>query len=464
MTASVVTNTCRLTIISPALRVDLAVPMQTTIADLLTIVVSGLGREAADQGAAEGGWVLQRSGETPLDPSQTVAASRLRDGDMLQLRTRATRLPELAYDDVLEAISDGVLQRTARWTPVHTMRASASVAGALLTFAALTALFIGPGWVASAVTTGVGAVLLVLTAVALGRIYHRRVPALAAGSFALVYAVVCGATAVGGSHRVVGFGAPQLLLAVCAAALVAVVLVLAVGLGFAGFVAVTAVSLLTAIGTAIASGTTLTPAGTAAIVASAALAISPILPLLSFRLSRLTMPSIPIDAADLRRESGAVDAAEVLGRAVRADDFLTGLSGGVALAIAGSALVMCADGGVSERILAAVLGVIILLRGRLFTGRAQRTLLLGSGVIALLGVLVSGTVEAHGLNRLLAFAIPAVIVALILFGAAVALPERRYTPGWSRTADVLEALLVLSVIPFALAVIGVYGRVRHGVS
>ncbi len=463
MTASVVTNTCRLTVVSPTLRVDLAVPAQTTIADLLTIIVSGLGREAADQGAAGGGWVLQRSGQAPLDPSATVATSQLHDGDMLQLRTRATRLPELAYDDVLEAISDGVLKRTARWTPAHTMRACATVAGALLAFAALTALFIGPKWLASAVTTGVGAVLLVLAAVALGRIYHRRVPALAAGSFALAYATVGGSTAVGGSHRVVEFGAPQVLLGVCAAAFVAIVLIITVGIGFAGFVAVTTVALLTAIGTAIASGTTLTPAGTAAIVATAALAISPILPVLSFRLSRLVIPNIPIDAADLRRETGAVDAPEVLGRAVRADEFLTGLSGGVALAIAGSALVMSADGGASERILAAVLGVIILLRARLFTGRAQRVLLLGSGILTLLGVLVAGTVDSHGVMRLLAFAVPAMLVALVLLGMAVALPERRYTPGWSRTADVVEALLVLSVIPFALAVMGVYGRIRHGI-
>ena len=59
---------------------------------------------------------------------------------------------------------------------------------------------------------------------------------------------------------------------------------------------------------------------------------------------------------------------------------------------------------------------------------------------------------------MLAFAIPAVVVALVLFGLAVALPERRYSPRWSRTADIVEALLVLSVIPFALAR---HGRLRR---
>ena len=51
--------------------------------------------------------------------------------DVLHLRTRATRLPELAFDDVLEAVASGVLTRTARWQPVHTMRATALLSGAL---------------------------------------------------------------------------------------------------------------------------------------------------------------------------------------------------------------------------------------------------------------------------------------------------------------------------------------------
>ncbi len=43
------------------------------------------------------------------------------------------------------------------------------------------------------------------------------------------------------------------------------------------------------------------------------------------------------------------------------------------------------------------------------------------------------------------------------------LPGRRYAPPWSRTADILETLLVLSVIPLALAVMGVYGEIRLAV-
>lgn len=464
MSTSVVSNSCRLTIISATLRVDLAVPVQITVGELLAMVVSSLGRETADQGVAEGGWVLQRAGEPALNPTASIAASQLQDGDVLHLRTRASRLPEMAFDDVLEAVATGVLTRTARWQPVHTARATACFAAALLTYGLAILLAVGPRWPIPSATAGVGAVLLILAAVAVGRVYRRRGPALTAAGFAVAYAAACGATAVGGHHRVWDFGAPQVLVAVCAAALAATILVIALVDGIAGFVTVIVFSLLTAIGTAIASGTDLTTAGTAAVIATAALALSPALPTLSFKLSRLPLPAIPTDSAELRRDTGTVDAQQILAQSVRADQFLTGLVGGVGLSIAGAAVLNSARGP-SEYALAVVLGVICLLRARLFTGRAQRGLLLVSGGLALLAVIAGVVIEqAHGNARILGYAAPAVVLAVILSGLAVTLPQRRYTPGWSRTADIVESMLVLSVIPLALAVMGVYGAIRVATS
>lgn len=463
MSASVVTNSCRLTVISAASRADLAVPVHITVGELLSIVVSGLGRDVADQGAAEGGWILQRAGEAPLNPAATVAASQLRDGDVLQLRTRATRLPEVAFDDVLDAVATGVLTRTGRWQPLHTARASAWFAGALLGYALLVLLLAGSDRRLTAISSGVVGALLVVAAVAAGRGYRHRGAALTAGAFAIAYAAAAGAVAVGGDHRVWDFGAPQLLVAACAAALVATVLVLALGDGVAGFVAVVVTALLTALGTAISAGTDLTAPATAAVIATAALALSPMLPMLSFRLSRLPLPEIPTDASDLVRDTGVVDSRQILGQAVRADQFLTGLVGGAALSIAGAAVIVTGRGP-TEYVLAVALGLVCLLRARLFTGRAQRALLLVAGGVALLATVVAGVLDNHGTARLLAFAIPAAVVALLMLGLAVTLPGRRYAPPWSRAADVVESLLVLSVIPLALAVMGVYGAIRHAAS
>ncbi|MDQ2797394.1 MAG: type VII secretion integral membrane protein EccD, partial [Actinomycetota bacterium] len=296
MSASVVANSCRLTIISSTLRVDLSVPSQISVAELLTIVVSSLGRDAADRGASEGGWVLQRAAEAPLDPSSSLAANQLRDGDVLHLRTRSTHLPEVAFDDVLDAVATGVLSRTSRWVGDHTMRATSTFAGVLLVFTLGVLLLVGPNWQPSTIASGVIAVLLILTAAAVARVYHRRVPALVAGSFAVAFASAAGLTGLGGHHQLVDFGAPQVLVGVCAAALAATVLLAVIGSGFSGLVAVVTVSLLTAVATTVATASTLSGPATASITATVALALSPFLPTLSFRLSRLPLPTIVQDA------------------------------------------------------------------------------------------------------------------------------------------------------------------------
>jgi putative effector of murein hydrolase LrgA (UPF0299 family) len=81
-----------------------------------------------------------------------------------------------------------------------------------------------------------------------------------------------------------------------------------------------------------------------------------------------------------------------------------------------------------------------------------------------MAVLVSAAYQSEGLTRVLAFVVPAMVLALILFGLAVTLPGRRYTPPLARAADIVEGLLVLSVIPLALAVMGVYGAIRQAAS
>jgi type VII secretion integral membrane protein EccD len=466
VTAGVVSNSCRLTIMSATTRVDLAVPVQISIAELLAVVLSSLGRDVADRGTAEGGWILQRDTDTPLDPSASLAASQLRDGDVLHLRTRASKLPEVAFDDVLDAVATGVRTRTARWQPVYTMRAAATGAAVLLTFALAVLLAAGPPWTTTAVCCGAGAGLLLLAAIAVGRVFARRGAALTAAAFAVAYAFACGATAVAEHHRLSAFGAPQTLVGACAALLVAAILLVTLGAGLAGFVAVMLIAALTAIGTGIATGTTLSPAGTAAIVATVALALSPVLPALAFRLSRLQLPAIPTDAADLRRDTATLDAPQILRQAERADQFLTGLIAGMALSLAGAAVIISAH-GVSERVLAVVLGLICLLRARLFSGRGQRASLLISALVALTAVLVNAALSAPSApstTRVMTFAIPAAVVALVLFGLAVSLPGRRYSPPMSRAVDMLESVLVLSVIPLALAVMGVYGAIRGAVS
>ncbi len=259
------------------------------------------------------------------------------------------------------------------------------------------------------------------------------------------------------------FGAPQLLLGACSALLAATVALVVVRAGVPGFVTVITAAVLTATGTAVASATTLSGGGTAALVAAVALAASPILPMLSFRLSRLPLPTIAGDAAEVRRDTASVDSVTVLRQAFLADQFLTGLLGGLCVAISGAAVLLASDGP-SERILSLVLGAICLLRARLFTGRGQRFLLLGAGAAAVAAAVVARAAEVSATARIVGIVAPAALAAVALLALAVLLPGRRYAPPWSRAGDVMETMLVLSVIPLALGVMGVYGAIRLATS
>src|SRR2546430_8744543 len=182
-----------------------------------------MGPELADEGASHGGWVLQQVGKPPLDPAATLAGAQLRDGDVLRLRPGSMQLPELAFDDVLDAVATGINERTPRWRPEYTARASVLFASAALLFALFAALLTGPKWVAPTISAGVTAALLLLAAAALGRAYGQRAAGITAATFAVAFAAAAGGMGLGEKKSVLQFGAAQLLPAICAAVLVATI-------------------------------------------------------------------------------------------------------------------------------------------------------------------------------------------------------------------------------------------------
>jgi hypothetical protein len=101
------------------------------------------------------------------------------------------------------------------------------------------------------------------------------------------------------------------------------------------------------------------------------------------------------------------------------------------------------------------------MRARLFTGRGQRSAMLIAGGVAGLALLVTRAAAVHDLARVLVFVVPAVALAAVFLVFAVALPDRRLAPTWARFADIVESMLILSVIPLALGIVGVYGAVRN---
>lgn len=460
MPATVMASNCRLTVLTPRTRVDLAVPVDMPIGELLANLVSGLGPAVADDGIDHGALVLQRLGEKPPDPAGSLSSLAITDGEVLHLVPRAQQLPEIAYDDVLDAVGSGVLDQTARWSPRHTRRGLVGFGLVAFGWSLGVTMLSGPSWLVPCVVLGAVAVLLLGVSRALSRTMENNTPAVLSAAAAVAFAAGSAATGTSdGSFR--NFGATQLMPA-CGAAVVAAVLALVlIGSGLPLFVAVITAGVLGTIGGGSSVINSLGVAGAAALTAGIALALSPFVPLLSFRLSRLTLPPIVSNAADLRADTATIDGRTVLGQAARADQIMTGLVGAIGLSIAISGLLLATPtDDLAARILAAVLAVACLLRARVFSGVWQRIgLLSAAGVVgaALLGRLA---VDATDTARLLIFVAPVLVAGMIVLGMCAVVPGRKLIPTWGRLADVLETLLVLSVIPLVLGMVGVYGAIR----
>jgi hypothetical protein len=150
----------------------------------------------------------------------------------------------------------------------------------------------------------------------------------------------------------------------------------------------------------------------------------------------------------------------VLRKTLVADRFVTGLVAGTAGLVAGGELLLARETTGSAPWLVAVAAAVVALRARLFFGRAQRVWLLSSAV---LGVALLAVTQATGHGQavqLLAIAAPLLAGAAVVVAVSLNLPGKRLSPFWGRAADIVEALLVVGLVPLALAVLGMYGYVR----
>ncbi|HET8640865.1 MAG TPA: EsaB/YukD family protein, partial [Pseudonocardiaceae bacterium] len=106
----------RVTVVAPQTRIDVALPADVAVADLLPMLLEMARERAPDGGSRHGGWCLARLGESPMDPSRTLAAAGVTDGDMLQLRRRVEVPPPPLFDDVVDAIAESNPDSYRPWT------------------------------------------------------------------------------------------------------------------------------------------------------------------------------------------------------------------------------------------------------------------------------------------------------------------------------------------------------------
>ncbi|MEW2445719.1 type VII secretion integral membrane protein EccD [Micromonospora marina] len=459
MTTTSVTMT-RLVVAGPRRRIDIAVPADVVVADLLPALLHHLGEELADAGLAHGGWVLQRLGETPFDEQASVGSLALRDGETVLLRPQADQIPPIHFDDVIDGVAAAVSERAGLWRPeLVPIAASAVAAAAAVVGLAALAL---PGRPADRASAGVGlSVLCLVGAFAYARgLGDRRFGVLSAAT-AVAAAALAGVTApqVATGAQIATLGGAQILAGSTATAVAAVLATFLTGHARAVFAAVAVAAGYGILGAAL-SVAGLSGAGSVAVtVVAATLLVVPV-PLVAARLARIRLAPLPTKPEHLQEDIDPEPSAPLLARGVGADRAMTALYAGGAVATSVGLVLLAAHGGWSAVVLVVLVAVARLLMVRPMTSAWHRTAVGLPAVVGLAAVGVGALAGASEWTRLAVGLVLAPVAALLLFLLARALGERRPSPYWGRTGDVVQLLSTVALVPVLLQVMGVYAVVR----
>jgi type VII secretion integral membrane protein EccD len=423
-----------------------------------------MAREATpDGGVRHGGWCLAKLGDSPLDPARTLASLGVVDGDLLQLRRRNENPPPPLYDDVVDAIAESDPDSFRPWTK-ETAQRFGHIAGALALIAAAVALFLsGPlteggagSGLAAAIAGGVGAIALLAAGATISRAYSSvstGVLIAACGSLPLAF--------VAGYHAVPGASFnPKMLLASALMMIFAWGGILLIGQGITVFIAAATGGTLVALAFLVSTFVEHPLSGVAAATGAVALGALSMLPRLTLQLAKIPPPVVPTNAEDLKEDSGFPEYAVIERRTAVAHEYLTGMIIGTGIVAALAAMVAVTADTVWGPIYGVVVAIVLMMRGRAYANGAQAVALLSTGMFASAGILLGWLISTTSFNRI-AFVFSALLVlgalALVL---GVIFPGQKFSPPLRRTVDIIEAILIASVLPLALAVMDMYSVFR----
>jgi type VII secretion integral membrane protein EccD len=451
----------RVTVLAPRTRIDVALPADVAVADLLPMLLDMAKEVTPDGGARHGGWCLARLGDNPLDPSRTLASLSVVDGEMLQLRRRSETPPPPLYDDVVDAIAESSPDSYRPWTKQTANRIGYLAAALAMIAAGVSVLMAGPmgggNHLGAAIAGGTCAVLAVALGTVVARSYEARTAGvLIAAALGLPMAFVSGLYIVPGDP-----GRASLLLASSLVLIVATASIMLIGAGIIPFVAAGTSAALGAIACFVATLIAHPAPGIAAGTVAVALASLSLLPRVTIQLARLPLPNVPGSAEDLKEDSGFPDYQSIERRAGLAHEYMTGMIIGCGVTAAVGAIIAASSNDIWGIALAIVTTLVLLLRARTYANGGQAVALLSTGLLAAAGIVIGWLTTTTAEDRLLW-----VFGTLVLLGGAalvlgVIFPEQRFSPPLRRTVEIIEATCIAVVLPLALAVMDLYSTLRH---
>ncbi|MFD7498444.1 type VII secretion integral membrane protein EccD [Streptomyces sp. NPDC059832] len=489
MSSTAATGFCRVTVVAPDSRIDVALPEDIAVADVYPEILRLTGQTQA-AGIPTGYHLVRRDG-TVLDGARTLAAQQVLDGELLSLRPFAQSLPPAVFDDVSDAVASAVTRDRHLWSD-ELLRGAGLVGGVLLLVLMGFVLWFAdpvrhdmhslPGIIA-----GSAGLLLTAFAGVRARVYTDRSTAVALGLGALPLVLIAGSGIIGPDAGQ-GPGRLQFLLGCVAVLIASVALVALTPSGDAPFVAATFLATVGTLATFVAILTEASATQTAAVCAPVTLGLVAFLPGLSARFARLpigyasprTAPGGYDDTladpyAEPAAQGAPVDAERIAAQARRGHEMLLGLVGGCAAVVVGCGAVLGFSDNVWGQFLALAAGLAMLLRARLFryTSQVACVLVAGLGTVALLVLGLSLNPPTDLLFDLVRYGDRSSLdIRTIWLSAAVAagaalltaigliIPRKGLSPFWGRLLDLAESAVLLSLVPLCLAVLDVFSRAR----
>lgn len=473
------TGFCRVTVVAPDGRVDVALPEDIPLADLYPEILRLSGQSPAE-GAPVGYHLVRRDG-TVLDSARSLASQRILDGELLSMRPFSESLPPAVFDDVSDAVASAVARDRTLWSD-GLMRGAGLFGGSVLlvlvAFVLWTADPLHDMHGLAGILAAVTGVLLLALACVRARVYDDRGSAVALGIGAMANAAVaCSGLLPPASGQ--GIGKLQFLLA-CAAVLVfAVLLTIVAPAGDGPFVAFVFAATVGVLVTFVAILRHLEPVESAAVCAPLAVGALAFLPGFSTRFARLPIGFDPPrttmgEYGSDPEPAGPVDAERIAAQARRGHELMVGLVGGCALIAVASAAVLGFSDNVWGQLLALSTGIAMLMRAHLFRYTAQVgcALAAGLGSLVLLGLglclnppaglmrdALRGDSTALDIRTIWLTAAVAGVAALIT-AIGLIVPRKGVTPFWGRFLEVAETFVLLTLVPLCLAVFDVYHSIR----
>ena len=464
MTTATTGELCRITVIGPERKVDLAVPSTTTVAALLPVLLQHTtAGHRSDADTPEGAWVLQRLGQAPFELTGTPESLDWLEGEELYLRQAEDPLPELDFDDLAEGVATVVNRRDDRWQPEY--RRVLFLLLSVVAMGAIAAVLVDRGPVLpQVVAAGVLAAIFFTSALVAGRKLTDGAFALLFSSASSGFAALAASSAVDGDPENIAWTGPAVLAGSVACVVVVALLLLLQrtvipGLPFAPLLVVGVTGLVVVGVLLLRTGSAMTMQRTAASVIAVVFAVIVLAPRVAVKLSRLRGPQLPKTGEDMSYDIEPVPSDQVRERADHADTYLTVAMSSAALVLPVLFFYTMQVPGWSGWTLVLVVSSAILLRARTFFGLWQRIALVVAGTVGYLMVIMKfSDLWTPGWRYALLSGLLAAVVPLVL--AALRPWPRRLLPFWEYSATFLDVVTGVAVLPVLAQVMGTYAWAR----